>query len=66
MMQDIVLSPDQLGAWFFEPSSEGSGSVVREILPSIPNRQPFPAGFGLVTESLYNRWSEISTRIEEG
>lgn len=26
----------------------------------------FPAGFGLVTESLYNRWVEIATRIQEG
>ena len=62
---DIVLSPDQLGAWFFEPSSEGSGSVVREISLDTESAT-FPAGFGLVTESLYNRWAEISTRIQEG
>lgn len=62
---DIVLSPDQLGAWFFEPSSEGNGSVVREISLDTESAT-FPAGFGLVTESLYNRWAEISTRIQEG
>ena len=62
--EDIVLSPDQLGAWFFEPSSEGSGSVVREISLDTESAT-FPAGFGLVTESLYNRWAEISARIQE-
>ena len=62
---DVVLSSEQVGAWFFEPSSEGSGSVVREILLDIESAT-FPAGFGLVTESLYNRWTEISARIEEG
>ena len=63
--EDIVLSPDQIGAWFFEPSSEGNGSTVREIALDTESAT-FPAGFGLVTEALYNRWSEISTRIEEG
>ena len=63
--EDIVLSPDQVGAWFFEPNSEGNGSTVREISLDTESAT-FPAGFGLVTESLYNRWSEISTRIEEG
>ncbi|MXX38317.1 MAG: AAA family ATPase, partial [Gemmatimonadetes bacterium] len=63
--EDIVLSPDQVGAWFFEPSSEGNGSTVRGIALDTESAT-FPAGFGLVTEALYNRWSEISTRIEEG
>ena len=63
--EDIVLTPDQVGAWFFEPNSEGNGSRVREIALDTESAT-FPAGFGLVTESLYNRWSEISTRIEEG
>ena len=61
---DTVLSSDQLGAWFFEPSSEGSGSVVREISLDTESAT-FPAGFGLVSESLYNRWAEISARIQE-
>ena len=61
---DIALSPDQLGAWFFEPNEEEGGSVVREI--SLDEESAtFPAGFGLVTESLYNRWVEISSRIQE-
>ena len=62
--ENTVLSPDQVGAWFFEPSSEGGGSVVREILLDTESAT-FPAGFGLVTESLYNRWAEISARIQE-
>ena len=63
--EDIALRPDQLGAWFFEPNEEEGGSVVREI--SLDEESAtFPAGFGLVTESLYNRWAEISSRIQEG
>ncbi len=61
---DISLRPDQLGAWFFERNEESGGSVVREI--SLDEESAtFPAGFGLVTENLYNRWVEISTRIQE-
>ena len=62
---DIALGPEQVGAWFFEPTADQSGSVVREISLDTESAT-FPAGFGLVTEALYNRWSEISTRIEEG
>lgn len=61
---DIALSPDEVGAWFFEPSSDQSGSVVQEISLDV-EAGTFPAGFGLITEDLYNRWAEISTRIEE-
>lgn len=61
---EIALSSDQLGAWFFEPNQDAGGSVVREI--SLDEESAtFPAGFGLVTESLYNRWVEISARIQE-
>ena len=62
--EDIALSPDQLGAWFFAPDEESGGSVVREI--SLDEESAtFPSGFGLVTESLYKRWVEITTRIQE-
>ena len=61
---EIALSPDQLGAWFFEPNQDAGGSVVREI--SLDEEMAtFPAGFGLVTESLYNRWVDISNLIQE-
>ena len=59
---DVALGPDQVGAWFFEPSAEKIGSTVREISLDTESAT-FPAGFGLVTESLYNRWAEISARI---
>ena len=62
---EIALNPNQLGTWLFEPNEETGGSVVREISLD-KEAATFPAGFGLVTESLYNRWVEISTRIQEG
>ncbi len=62
---DIALRPDQVGAWLFEPSSDPCGSVVREITLDTETGT-FPAGFGLVTESVYNRWVEICNRSGEG
>lgn len=62
---DIALTPDQVGAWLFEHDAERKGSVVKEINLEI-DAGTFPSGFGLVTEDLYNRWAEISSRIEEG
>lgn len=61
---DLQLSPEEIGAWLFERGSEQSGSVVREI-PLDLESGTFPAGFGLITEDLYNRWAEISSRIQE-
>ena len=61
---DLQLSPEEIGAWLFERGSERSGSVVREIPLDIKSGT-FPAGFGLITEDLYNRWAEISSRIQE-
>ena len=61
---EVALSPDQVGAWFFEPGPGQRGSVVREISLDTESAN-FPSGFGLVTESLYNRWVEISDRIQE-
>ena len=62
---DISLTPDQVGAWLFEHDAERKGSVVKEINLEV-DAGTFPSGFGLVTEDLYNRWAEISNRIEEG
>ena len=58
----VALSPHQVGAWLFKPSDEG-GSIVDEISLDIEAGN-FPAGFGDVTESLYNEWVGISNRIE--
>ena len=62
---DIALTPDQVGAWLFEHDAERKGSTVKEINLEV-DAGTFPSGFGLVTEDLYNRWAEISNRIEEG
>ena len=61
---DVALSPDEVGAWFFERGPKNSGSVVREM-PLDVESGTFSSGFGLITEGLYNRWAEISNRIEE-
>ena len=60
---DVALTPDQVGAWLFRPDSDGAGSVVEEI-PLDPEAGSFPAGFGEVTEALYNEWARIANRIE--
>ena len=62
---DLELCPEEIGAWLFERGPEDSGSVVSEI-PLDVESGTFPAGFGLITERLYNRWAEISDRIGEG
>ena len=61
---EFALSPGDVGAWLFEPKKRPKGSVVREI-PLDTESGVFPAGFGDVAESLYNRWAEITNRIEE-
>ena len=54
-----ALTPDEVGAWHFEPKQRPKGSVVREI-PLDTVRGTFPAGFGDVTEHLYNDWATIA------
>ena len=54
---DLALTPDEVGAWFFEPNADGSGSVVKEI-PLDKEMGKFPSEFGLVTAELYNRFRQ--------
>ena len=54
-----ALTPDEVGAWLFEQKKRPKGSVVREI-PLDTVRGTFPAGFGEITEQLYNDWAEIN------
>ena len=61
---EIAISPDQLSTWFFDLDEDIGGSVVREILLD-EESATFPAGYGLVADSLYNRWAEIVSRIQE-
>ena len=61
---DLALSPSEVGAWFFGPSEDdGGGTVVKEI-PLDKEMGNFPSGFGLITTELYNRYANISNRIE--
>ena len=62
---DLALAPHEAGAWMFEPRPELGGAVVREI-PLDTESGTFPAGYGEITESLYNDWARISNRILEG
>ena len=62
--KEIAIGSDQLGAWFFEPKGDLGGSVVREIALD-EDSATFPAGYGLVADSLYNRWVEIVSRLQE-
>ena len=61
---DVALGHYEVGAWFFERTDEAGGSVVREI-PLDTESGTFPAGYGLVTESLYKRWSMINRRVRK-
>jgi hypothetical protein len=60
---DVALASDHVGAWLFKPDPDGGGSEVAEI-PLDTDVGSFPAGFGEVTEALYNEWARIGNRIE--
>ena len=60
---DLALSPDEVGAWLFEPDAEIGGTVVKEM-PLDKEMGNFDSGFGLITTDLYNRYARISNRIE--
>ena len=59
-----ALTPDEVGAWLFEPKLRPKGSVVKEI-PLDAVRGTFPAGFGDVTEDLYNDWATIANLVQK-
>ena len=61
---DFALKPEEVGVWLFEPRKRPKGTVVKEIKLD-KDAGTFPAGYGDVTEALYNRWVEIDSRIEE-
>ena len=61
---DCALSPDEVGAWLFEPFSFPEGALVREIDLDVESGI-FPVGYGAITEDVYNRWVEIDSRIVE-
>ena len=59
-----ALTPDEVGAWLFEPKRRPKGSVVKEI-PLDTGRGTFPAGFGDITEHLYNDWATIANLVQK-
>ena len=61
---DLALTPDQVGAWLFEQKRRPKGSVVKEI-PLDVRRGTFPAGFGEITEQLYNDFAGITNLVAE-
>ena len=61
---NVALTPDEVGVWLFEQKTRPKGSVVKEV-PLDTETGIFPAGFGDVTEALYNNSVEIDSRIGE-
>ena len=59
-----ALDPSEVGAWLFEPKQNPKGSVVKEIRLDV-DAGTYPAGFGVVTENLYNDWVEVDSRIQD-
>ena len=60
---NFALSPEQVGAWLFQPKNNSTGSVVKEV--ELNDSGLYESGFGDVADVLYNKWAEISGRIEE-
>ena len=61
---NISLPEEAVGAWLFNPSNRPKGSKVEEIRLD-QESGTFPSGFSQVSEALYNKWAEITNRIEE-
>ena len=61
---DLMLRPDQVGAWLFKPKRSPKGSVVEEI-PFDPDAGGLESGYSDVAEQLYNEWATIGNRITE-
>ena len=61
---DMSLPESDVGAWLFNPSKRPKGSKVEEIKLD-KESGTFPSGFSHVSETLYNKWAEITNRIEE-
>ena len=61
---DLVLRPDQVGAWLFKPKRSPKGSVVEEIQFD-PDAGGLESDYNDVAEQLYNEWATIGNRITE-
>ena len=61
---DLALTPREVGAWLFKPRKRPKGTVVEEI-PLDVEAGTFPAGYGEITEDLYNDWARISNLAQK-
>ena len=61
---DLALTPGEVGAWLFKPKKRPRGTLVEEI-PLDIEAGTFPAGYGEITENLYNDWARISNLAQE-
>ena len=62
---NVSLPESDVGAWLFNSRNRPKGSKVEEIRLD-KESGTFPSGFSHVSEALYNKWAEITNRIEEG
>ena len=60
---ELALTPEDVGAWLFKPSEDEAGSIVEEIALNV-HSGTFPAGFGEVTDALYDDWARISNLVD--
>ena len=61
---DVALTPREVGAWLFRPKRRPRGTVVEEI-PLDLKAGTFPAGYGDITENLYNDWARIANLAQK-
>ena len=61
---EIVLRPDQVGAWLFKKKNRPKGSVVEEVQLD-DETGLYPTDYDEVSESLYNESVNIFNRIQD-
>ena len=61
---EVVLQPEQFGAWLFKPKQRPKGSIVEEIRVD-PDAGGLLTDYSDIAEQLYNEWVEIGNRITE-
>ena len=60
---EIVLRPEEVGAWLFKPNKRPKGSIVEEVVLD-SDTGLFPTDYDEVSESLYNESAAIFNRLQ--
>ena len=60
----VVLRPEQVGAWLFQPKGRPKGSVVKEVHLD-PESGLYQTDYDMVSEALYNEGASIANRIRK-